>query len=50
MVNRIVIVTVLLLTLIVNSKAQNGYDWGDNKPDAKAQWQYLNFLIDQKNL
>ena len=49
MVNRIVLVIVLFLSLIVKTQAQNGYDWGENKPDAKAQWQYLNFLIDQKN-
>ena len=49
MVNRIALVTSLFLILIVNTQAQNGYDWGENKPDAKAQWQYLNFLVDQQN-
>ena len=48
MIHRIVLGITLLIS-VITSQAQNGYDWGENKPEAKARWQYLNFLIDQKN-
>lgn len=43
--------TIILLISLVSFKniiAQNGYEWGANKPDAQARWQYMNFLIDEK--
>ena len=40
-------VLITLITFSFNSaSAQNGYDWGANKPDAQARWQYLNFSVD----
>lgn len=49
MMNKIVLIAAFFLILGIKTQAQSGYDWGENKPDAKAQWQYLNFLVDQKN-
>lgn len=44
------LVLITLITFSLNiSTAQNGYDWGENKPDAQARWQYLNFSIDNNN-
>lgn len=44
------VVLITLITFSINiASAQNGYDWGENKPDAQARWQYMNFSIENKN-
>lgn len=44
----LILFIIVVISSLNLSYAQAGYDWGENKPDAKQRWQYLNFLVDQE--
>lgn len=45
---RLIVLIAVILFSLTKLSAQNGYDWGENKPDAQACWKYMNFAYENK--